>query len=489
MRLLLAADNNPLQALLRIIQALFRTMADHPWLTFLLLLNAYFLLLYVLVKKGWLARFHMSLFGPALMIKTERGRGILDFFARARRFFDWTAAIGMRATFLMMALMSLLLLVQLWFVFRIPPEAAPSPRLILGIPGINPLIPLGYGVLALIVAVVVHEFGHGILARVHRLRVKTMGILILIIPIGAFVEPDEDELRSAPRRQRQKVFAAGPTMNLAFALLFAFLFSPLLMGQASAIPGAPVRSVEADGPAGAAGIQPGWVITHVNETRVANRDDFVTVVNRTPPGALLTLGLREPGRGDERRTDVVTRRCIDQYGASECWTSGNLSGHSDPLNRTVIGISIYDADHVRSALANPFGTWRHPGSLDSWRGILFYISLPFEALQGQFPLVGPFQGFYETPFHAGTFWALANAFYWLFWINLMLGLTNALPILPLDGGYMFRDWIESLVQRRSPRMSPERRARIAQRLSLAVALFLVALVLLQFVGPRLAGLF
>src|SRR5688500_11801554 len=161
-----------------------------PLLVFILLLNAYILLLFILIKTGLMKRLNMSLFGLALMIKTQRGRWLLDWFAKARGLFDVSAGFGIWMTGIIMALMSLLLFVQLFFLVQVPPEATPSPRLILGIPGINPIIPVGFGIIALIFAVVVHEFSHGILARVHGLRVQTMGLLFFIVPIGAFVEPD-----------------------------------------------------------------------------------------------------------------------------------------------------------------------------------------------------------------------------------------------------------------------------------------------------------
>src|SRR5688572_15080653 len=102
------------------------------FLVFLLLVNLYFLLLYILVKRGWLARMGMSLFGPALMIKTERGRGALDFFARARGLFIAGVTVGTWFTAIVMTLMSLLLVVQLPTIVRTPVSQAPSPSLILG---------------------------------------------------------------------------------------------------------------------------------------------------------------------------------------------------------------------------------------------------------------------------------------------------------------------------------------------------------------------
>jgi len=469
-------------------------------LLFLVLLNLYFLVLYILVKTGWLQRLGMSLFGPALMVKTERGRGILDFLAKPRAFWRVVATVGTALTFVVMGLMTLLLVAQLPFVFRVPVSEAPSFSLILGIPGINPIIPLGYGLLALIFAVVVHEMSHGVLARVHDLKVKTMGLLLLIVPIGAFVEPDEEALKRAPRRHRVQVFGAGPTSNLFFAFLFAAIFSGVLMAQASPAPGAPVMTVDARGPACQAGILPSWIIDAAgpgpgSTEPIPDRDSLSRFLNSTTPGDVVWLHVRETSRPaseaarectNETNQDsgifpVRTVRCVELYGADSCRENGALTGHPDPLNRTVIGINLYDTQEVYAALSNPFS---------SPSRALAYFSLPFFALppQNAFPLAGPFQDFYDVPFHEPTFWALANLAYWLFWINLMLGLTNALPMLPLDGGHMFRDLVGHWIQKRRPLSTPEERDASVRRLSMGVTFTLLSLVLLQFVGPYIAAL-
>ncbi|HLE46950.1 MAG TPA: site-2 protease family protein [Candidatus Thermoplasmatota archaeon] len=451
-----------------------------PFLVFLLLLNAYLLLVFVLVKTGWMRKLNMALFGPALMIKTQRGRGLLDWLAKARRTFDWSATFGLYMTGTIMFLMSVLLVLQLWVLFQLPVEATPSPRLILGIPGINPIIPVGFGIVALIFAVAVHELSHGILARVHDLKVKTMGILLFIVPIGAFVEPDEDELKATTRRKRLKVFAAGPTSNLFFAVLFGVLFSGVLMEQADAVPGVPIQGVEQDGPADQAGLEPGQLITAVNGVQIGSRDAFTKELNKTRPGDNVLIAVHPDAHIYQVRTDS----CSNLYGRENCTRPVREGGFglADPDNRSYIGIRVLRPEPTEAV------TWLSD-PLSGLRNTLYYVGLPFEALGGNFPLVGPYNEFIETPFHPPTFWFLANLFYWLFWINLMLGLTNALPIVPLDGGHMFKDFIGGFLEKRNPAQPPERRETTVRRVSLTVTLFLVFVIILQFFAPRIASLF
>jgi len=134
----------------------------------------------------------------------------------------------------------------------------------------------------------------------------------------------------------------------------------------------------------------------------------------------------------------------------------------------------------------------HPiGGADAFGGLvqssLNYVFLPFRGLQ---PLGAPYTDFYQVngPLAAlpeGAFWILANAFYWLFWLNVMLGATNALPAVPLDGGYIFRDGLHALVARLRKGISAERQDRVVKNVSYAFALMILALILWQFIGPRI----
>ena len=126
------------------------------------------------------------------------------------------------------------LVVLLAFVTSLisPPTAAPpSASELVAVPGINPVIPLGWGVVAFVVSLVIHEFGHGLLARGHGMRVRSFGLLQLgPLPLGAFAEPQSDELMRAPRRERLRMFAAGPATNL-FAAFIMFLLLGALATQ------------------------------------------------------------------------------------------------------------------------------------------------------------------------------------------------------------------------------------------------------------------
>ena len=59
-----------------------------------------------------------------------------------------------------------------------------------------------------------------------------------------------------------------------------------------------------------------------------------------------------------------------------------------------------------------------------------------------------------------VFWITVNTLYWIFWLNLLVGMFNVLPIIPLDGGFLYLDALGSLVSRIKKDISEKRRDTI-----------------------------
>ena len=91
------------------------------------------------------------------------------------------------------------------------------------LPGVN--LPFFEGILALVIILAVHEGAHAILARVGKVPILSSGIVLFgIIPIGAFVEPDEKKLAKLESVAQTRVLVAGSSSNLMFSLIFFTLF-------------------------------------------------------------------------------------------------------------------------------------------------------------------------------------------------------------------------------------------------------------------------
>jgi membrane-associated protease RseP (regulator of RpoE activity) len=96
------------------------------------------------------------------------------------------------------------------------------------IPGID--IPLVAGIISLVILLTVHELSHGILSRLSRVRLKSMGLLMFgILPIGAFVEPDDKMIKRLAPHQQISIFSAGVAANFVAMLVFFVLMMFIML--------------------------------------------------------------------------------------------------------------------------------------------------------------------------------------------------------------------------------------------------------------------
>ncbi len=153
-----------------------------------------------------------------------------------------------------------------------------------GIPGVNDFLPLSVApeiLFGLLVGLVVHEGGHGVLSRVEGIDVESMGVVLLtILPWGRSSNPPR---RAAPRRPRRQVADVRRRRDeqLRLALVaFPSLFGPVA-GAIAVADGVPVGSPIDGTPAADAGIESGDVITAVNGQSVENQQALDSV----PPKA------------------------------------------------------------------------------------------------------------------------------------------------------------------------------------------------------------
>jgi len=164
--------------------------------------------------------------------------------------------------------------------------------------GTGLFIPIVYALIALCVTVVSHELAHGILARVYKLKLKSTGIVTLgIIPIGAFVEPDEKKMDKRPSIEKMHVFASGSFANFLVALICAFLMLLASMSMAYAPIGSQgivvvstMQGYPADGVLGQ-----GTVIYEIDGESVMNSDLFIEKMEGIEPGDEIELKTNRGG--------------------------------------------------------------------------------------------------------------------------------------------------------------------------------------------------
>jgi membrane-associated protease RseP (regulator of RpoE activity) len=232
--------------------------------------------------------------GPITTLHTERGKAVLDWLARPKRFWRAWANVGLGITLVVMVGSFVLVILSAVMILNQPSSTIiTEPQDALVIPGVNQFLPLSVApeiVFGLLVGLVIHEGGHGLLCRVEGISISSMGLaLITLIPVGAFVEPDEEEQRNAERGAQTRMFAAGVTNNFAITVIaFALLFGPVV-GSIGVVPGVHVGGALPGTPAADAGISEGSVITGVagqNVTNTSDLDRALVDANRTVPVSL-----------------------------------------------------------------------------------------------------------------------------------------------------------------------------------------------------------
>ncbi len=446
----------------------------------------YWAIVEYLKRSGKLEKWNVSAFGPILLVRTTKGLNLLERISKPKRFWRTIATLGIPSVFVGMGFMLFLLLTMDYVMLTHPPKpsAITNPRNALLIPGINQFIPLAWGLIGLVVTIVVHEFSHAILCRVEGVRVKSMGVVLALIPIGGFAEPDEEELldeKKIRKAQRIRIFSAGVISNfivatVAFAIFFSLLsyLQPHVVVVQSHVPGVKNGSVvyEINGmkvydeddvakalgmgkyvnisvdreklilkkvagvyvvgtlegyPAENAGIRKGDAIVAVNGTPTPNLKVFMKIMESTKPNETITVTIYN---GSTLRNVTMTLKKRNGHGFM-----GVLIG-GDYLSGLVLGYSEAVLKEIKSI----------PSKLTDPRGWIFVVAMPF-IFQGfsnnVFKYFSP-TGFWKD--YENLLFYLLNMFYWIGWIDFYVGLFNCLPAIPLDGGRIFQEVLTSLLK-------------------------------------------
>ncbi len=245
--------------------------------------------------------------GPLTTIHTRRGRAFLDRLSGPKRFWRVVANLGLGGALVaMVGSFVLIVSTGISALATTQPSAVQQPQNFLIIPGVNEFLPLsvaGEIVAGLAIAMVVHEGAHGLLCRVEGIDIESMGlVLFAAIPVGAFVQPDEEATQEVSRGARARMFAAGVTANtLLTIVVFALLFGPVV-GAISVAPGYAVGEVNPGSPAAAADIAQGDRLIEVAGEPVETADEFEAAIREADADASVVVD-----DGDGERTAEVAR--------------------------------------------------------------------------------------------------------------------------------------------------------------------------------------
>lgn len=386
---------------------------------------------------------------PILVLRTQKFTRFFDKLGALRisRIISWVSPIIVPVVAvigLYMLVGSLLALIGTPAVREISRTLGPGAYLLL--PGINPLLPVFYGWLAIICAMTVHEAAHGIIARNRGLKVKSSGLLFLIfIPIGAFVDVDEKEIAKAKPRNSLRIMAAGVGANVVVATVCILSLLLLVNGLTPRVDGVYVYAVVRGFPADQAGMMANDVFVSIDDIQISNYDQVKALLDKKSPGDEINVTVAR-GEGWESRFSTVVKlveyegRSIMGANLTELMTKERLSIYQ---NFSITSLSVYLVPPALAPGLVPFSDSSAP-FYSHWLGDYWYV--------------------------------LANVLFWLWFVNVNVAVFNALPIYPLDGGRMFNIVLGSLLGRKLGE-------RNIYRITVAATAGLVALFLLILIIP------
>jgi len=508
------------------------------WIIIILLTVLYVPIFVWVWRSPRAADLGLSVRGPMVMYRTQRGQRLMEGIGSHRRLCGAFAAASGAISVLLMAVMVFFMATA---VINLPYAFASSGTASFVSAGLNVTHFIVFGVIALVVSMVIHEFAHGVQSKANGIRVESSGLMFAVVPLGAFVEMNEEDTNNASLRSRMSVYSAGISVNFVAAVVSFLVFSVLMLGSVGTVAGvsddgAGVYGITSGSPADDAGIPAGAVITEIDGAAVTageymgyytltTEPDYGssthTVTYLTEDGehtAEMALGLYvsfvSPGSpaataglpdgiiinsiasGSElyEITGVRTfRDFISGSGQGEVVTVSYTvlgSGLTDSRTLTLgdnngvgyigigvsySGMSFLTPGYVKGTASDPsFGA---TGFTDS---VLTVLNYPFISWSGFSPVPEHCQWWFDAP-GGEIFWIVASLFYWMFWINLLLGITNAIPAVPFDGGFLLRGWINQLLDRLDYRDQKAREA-MAENVTRAASGLMIFLLILVIVA-------
>ena len=386
---------------------------------------------------------------PLLIVRIKTFTRVYDRLGAsgASRLVSWAAIVGMPVVAgfgLFFIFNSLLILLTSPAAREVGRELGPQAYVLL--PGINPYLPIVYGWLAIVVAIMVHEGAHGVIARSLGFRVKSSGLVfLLVVPVGAFVDVDEEQLAKAKLKNSVRVFAAGPGANIVVAVVCILAVLIITSGLPPVVDGLYVFDVMEDMPAEDAGLLLGDVIISVDDKVVTSFEDFEAVLEDKNPNDIVWITV---ARGEMWRDQFSTSAKLTEY-----------------EGRAFLGVSVGELlTEQRLRTYQKLAT-----------ETLFIHFIPPTLASGLVPFSAALNGFYTHTL--GMNWhILANIFFWLWFVNVNIAIFNALPIYPLDGGRAFKSVLKSILGRRAGE-------KAVSRLTYVVTVILVSVIVMIVVLP------
>jgi len=246
-------------------------------------------------------------------------------------------------------------------------------------------VPFWYWIIGVFVVLMAHEPMHGLLARAEKIAIKSFGVLLLIALPGAFVEPDENQIKKLTMLKKMRIYAAGSFGNFILAAILALIFflclEPMFFRGAVAYGYLNYTDYNLTEPFPAEKLNMTGAILSIDGMNVKDAEDLREVMSNKLPGQSILI---ETTKGEYWLT--LTRDPKDE-------------------TRAYIGIFVGDSKILKDEYRND-------------------------------PTLSPILR------------STTELSIWVLFLNVGIGTVNLLPIKPLDGGLMFEEVVKIFLKKK-----------------------------------------
>ena len=286
-------------------------------------------------------------------------------------------------------------------------------------------IPFWFWIIAVSIILIPHETMHGIIARAEKIKLKDVGLMLLAIFPGAFVEPDEKQMKKSKFMTRMRIFSAGSFINITIGFIVILLVQSLLW--APNVSGILITDVNETAPAGHIGLKPGMVIQSIDGRDMSmSFNDYAFIA--------LTV--------DNSNTENITR-VMSSY-----ILTGTLVQYKPG---DVVDMKV-DGKDYNLTLGSRYLNEYYPN--------FAYLGIESRA----------------NTSNPSLFYTVFPLFGMIAMLSILVGIFNILPIYPLDGGLIVQSIAEKISKKKS------------QQITMAITFFVAMILIFIIVAPLLQNL-
>lgn len=412
-----------------------------------------FLILFCLFLTIFLIRNRKNIKREGIMIlyRTKVGLNLIEKTAkRFNKFLNKSEIIIIIFGYLLMATVVLLLGQIIYLFVKIPNFAS-----IVKIPPIVPLIPylpeifkadflpsfyFTYWIIALAITAIVHEFFHGIYARIKNIKIKSTGFAFLGPFTAFFVEPDENKVKKLRAKDQLAFIAAGSFSNLLLTFIFGIImwlffvsffsasgvifntYSYNILNSSEIVVGNETKFINFDGGLNLTKVNYGSKIYYLNNEQIKNLDSFDYVIayenspalNSDISGIIISIDDKEIKQNKDLQKALEMKRPNETvkiktfFNNSELEYKVVLSSRPDNKSKAYLGVAFLKS-------GNSF----------------------FGKIRERLSFFKDANTYYKPNFSSDFILFIYNLIWWIVLINFSVAVGNMMPVGIADGGRFF----------------------------------------------------